>query len=307
MDICTVLYFVGALLVLFFVWYKFADADFSLLLLVKFGRGVESLQGKVIWITGASSGIGEHLAYTLAKVGVDLALSGTNVKNLTSVQEKCLEIGKKKGTRVLLVPFNVRDFSIHEQQLSKVTDFFGKVDVLVNNAGLCRNGMFESDSSQEFERDLFDVNVFGPVSLARLVVRHFKQRQHRGQVVVTSSMAGRTGIINASAYCASKHAVHGYFQTLALEGSLSVYGPDVTIACPGPVETRMWAATPKKFQLEAMSTSRCAQLIAIAMANKVGETWIIANPLLLLMYTPRVLRRWAYKLLPRNKARKNEE
>uniref|UniRef100_A0A6M2DAG1 Putative secreted protein ovary overexpressed n=1 Tax=Rhipicephalus microplus TaxID=6941 RepID=A0A6M2DAG1_RHIMP len=97
-------------------WLKIADADLTLLFRSKFGRSIATLKGKVIWITGASSGIGEYLAYELAKVGSCLVLSGTNLDNLEHVKNHCLEFGKGKGTEVLVLPFSICDFSSHSEQ-----------------------------------------------------------------------------------------------------------------------------------------------------------------------------------------------
>ncbi|KAL1440405.1 hypothetical protein MTO96_009447 [Rhipicephalus appendiculatus] len=286
-------------------WLKIADADLTLLFKSKFGRSIATLKGKVIWITGASSGIGEYLAYELAKVGSCLVLSGTNLENLEHVKNHCLEFGKEKGTEVLVLPFSICDFSSHSEQLRKVLDHFGKLDILVNNAGRSQRASFE-EIPVEIDKEMFDCNVFGAISLTRVVVKYFKEKNVLGHVVVTSSTAGKL-----ATYTGSKHALQGYFECLRLEGVL-LGGLDVTIACPGPVFSRIreraFTATPGKLynmkdtpKSRLMPTERCARLMAVAIANKMDEVWISENPILLTMYlaqyAPSIFRNYVMKLL----------
>ncbi|CAN7975500.1 unnamed protein product, partial [Ixodes persulcatus] len=194
------------LLAAFVAWLKFVDADLTLLFKAKFGRSVDTLKGKVIWITGASSGIGEYLAYELSKVGARLALSGTNIENLNKVKENCLALGKSRGAEVLTVPFNICDFACHEEQLKKVLDCYGKLDILVNNAGRSQRAAFE-EIPLEVDREMLDVNLLGPVCLTRTVVKYFKAKGQYGHIVVTSSVAGKIGAPFSATYTGSKHAL----------------------------------------------------------------------------------------------------
>ncbi|UYV70441.1 DHRS7, partial [Cordylochernes scorpioides] len=139
-----------------------------------------SLRGQVVWITGASSGIGEYLAYELAKCGVKLALSGTNVENLEKVKQKCI------GTTQL--PLSKINHSSREECLLQ-KHFI--VDILVNNAGRSQRAGFET-IDLPVDEAMFKTNVFGAIHLTRLMVPHFK-KQGRGHVVVTSSLAGKMG------------------------------------------------------------------------------------------------------------------
>lgn len=186
------------------VWLKYADADLPLVFLSKFGRSPGVLKGSVVWITGASSGIGESLSYELARAGAKLALSGTNSERLRAVKDKC--IAMEKDTQVILVPFDLSDFGCHERQLKTVVDHYGRVDVLVNNAGRVTFEEFE-DFTYDDDRALFDVNVFGPVSLTRLTLKHSMQQQRRLHVVVNSSMAAMQGGRSCSVYAATKSAL----------------------------------------------------------------------------------------------------
>lgn len=240
----------------------------------------------MIWITGASSGIGEFLAYELARAGARLALSGTGRDRLVAVRDACAGLGCED---VLLVPFDICEYESHEQQLRRVLDHYGKVDILVNNAGRSQRAAFGEVCTQTDE-EMFAINVFGPLSLTRLVLRHFEQRQHRGHVVITSSVAGKLGAPFSATYTASKHALHGYFECLRMEG-----GVDVTLVCPGPVRSRIreraFTAVPGQTyglkdgpRSKLMRTERCARLMAVAIANKMDEVWICENPILLSLY-----------------------
>ncbi|XP_037565705.1 dehydrogenase/reductase SDR family member 7 isoform X1 [Dermacentor silvarum] len=304
------LYTAVSWLVAFAAWFKLADADLTLLFKSKFGLSIATLRGKVIWITGASSGIGEYLAYELAKVGSRLILSGTNLENLELVKNNCIEFGKDKGTEVLVLPFSICDFSSHSEQLQKVLDHFGKLDVLVNNAGRSQRALFE-DISVEVDKEMFDCNVFGAVSLTRCVVKYFKENGVQGHIVVTSSTAGRAGAPFSATYIGCKHALQGYYECLRMEGVI-LGGLHVTITCPGPVFSRIreraLTATPGKLynkkdtpNARLMPTERCAQLIAVAIANKMDEVWISQNPILLLVYLaqymPSIFRNYVVKLL----------
>lgn len=297
-------------LIAFAAWLKLADADLTLLWKSKFGRSVGTLKGKVIWITGASSGIGEGIAYELAKVGAHLVLSGTNEENLELVKNNCLGFGRDKGTEVLVLPFNICDFSSHGGQLQKVLDHYGKLDILVNNAGRSQRAAFE-DIPIEIDKEMFDCNVFGAVSLTRHVVKHFKETGQRGHIAVTSSTAGKLGAPFSATYTGAKHALQGYFECLRLEGVL-LGGLDVTITCPGPVFSRIreraFTATPGTLHnvkdtpnLKLMATERCAYLTAVAIANKLDEAWMSLNPILLVMYfaqyAPSIFRNYIVKLL----------
>lgn len=297
-------------LLAFVAWLKLADGDLTLLFKSKFGRPIRTLQGKVIWITGASSGIGEYLAYEFAKVGCRLVLSGTNLENLELVKNNCLGFGKDKGTEVLVLPFSICEYSSHPELLQKVLDHFGMLDVLVNNAGRSQRASFE-EIPIEIDKEMFDCNVFGAISLTRCVVKYFKEKGQHGHIVVTSSTAGKLGAPFSATYTGSKHALQGYFECLRLEAVL-MGGLDVTVTCPGPVFSRIreraFTATPGKLynmkdtpMSRLMPTDRCAQLIAVAIANKMDEVWIAQQPILITMYLaqymPSIFRNYVMKLL----------
>ncbi|GBL97492.1 Dehydrogenase/reductase SDR family member 7 [Araneus ventricosus] len=268
----------------------YADADLTLLYYHSLDRP-RDFRNKVIWITGASSGIGEHLAYVLVKSGAKLALSGVNVERLTAVGERCKEISNCAAEDILLVPFQINNFEIHDECVKKVLDHFGQIDILVNNAGVSQRAEF-ADVDIELDQQLFSVNVFGTINLTRKVLKHFLQRK-KGHMVVTSSTAGKIGVPFSCTYTASKHALHGYFECLRSE--MVDENIDVTLLCPGPVfsglpDRCVTGKVGEKFDHKQkptdkrMATERCCDLMATAIAYKLDECWITFQPILFTYY-----------------------
>ncbi|KAG8185316.1 hypothetical protein JTE90_013007 [Oedothorax gibbosus] len=283
----------------------FADADLTLLFYHLLPE--KNFQNKVVWITGASSGIGEYLAYSFAKRRAILALSGVNVERLENVKKHCIEIAKCAEENILLVPFEIQNFEIHEACVKKVLDHFGHIDILVNNAGVSQRADFK-DIDIEVDLHLFNINVFGMVNLTRKVLGHFLERK-KGHVVVTSSTAGKLGAPYSSAYTGSKHALHGYFECLRSE--MVEENISVTLVCPGPVFSQITdrcvtAKLGEKYGHtqqttdKKMATERCSELMVTAIGYKLDECWICIQPLLfiyyLAQYMPSIFRNVLIKL-----------
>ena len=189
-----------------------------------------NLAGKTVWITGASSGIGEHLAYAFAAQGASLILSSRNVAELERVKNKC-----HGAPRVLLLPLDVAQFDAIPGAVQQASAQFGQIDILVNNAGISQRALAK-DSSFEVDQRIMDVNFLGTVAMTKAVLPLMLAR-HSGQIVVMSSVMGKVGFPGRSAYSASKHALHGFFDTLRAE----VFRDNikVTILCPGYVQTNV--------------------------------------------------------------------
>ncbi|GFT01001.1 hypothetical protein TNCV_4054081 [Trichonephila clavipes] len=165
----------------------------------------EFLQGKVIWITGSSSGIGEYLSYELAHHGCKLILSGTSEERLNSVKLKCIEIGLTEDD-IYVLPFKLTDFEIHGDCVKKVLQKFRRLDILINNAGRSQRATFE-EIDINVDKEIFDINVFGTLNLTRKILPHFIANG-RGHFVVTSSCVGKMGAAFSASYTGSKHALH---------------------------------------------------------------------------------------------------
>ncbi|XP_068746520.1 dehydrogenase/reductase SDR family member 7-like [Montipora capricornis] len=299
----TLLILAVVLPLLCFLLAKYQDGDFLLMFYEMFGKNATvALQGKVVWITGASSGIGEYLAYELAKCGSKLVLSARRKEELERVKQKCVAISSAlypsfQDQDVLVLPLDLSQFSMHEILTNDVIKHFGKVDILVNNAGKLHVSWFK-ETPVEIDRVLFDINVIGTISLTKAVLPNMIQQQ-KGHIVVVSSVVGKYGGPLSSSYSATKFALHGIFDSARLE--LGTHNINVQIVCPGPIKSNILAQaftnnmnvtlkdTPSifaKFENAAkrMPTERCAKLMVVGMANDLDEVWISENPFLLTYY-----------------------
>jgi short-subunit dehydrogenase len=169
------------------------------------------LAGKTIWITGASSGVGEGMARVFHREGAQIILSARRKAELERVRRECA----KGPAAVHVVPFDLTDAREREQAAREVLERFERVDVLVNNAGIGQRSAL-IDTLPEVERRIMEVDFFAPVALTKLVLPRMIG-QGGGHIVVTSSVAGKHAVPHHSAYCAAKHALHGYFDTLRVE------------------------------------------------------------------------------------------
>lgn len=185
---------------------------------------------KVVWITGASSGIGEHLAYAFSKAGAKLILSSRKEKELERVKSQCVD-----PTMVRILALDVTNFDEIPNIAQQAISSFGQIDLLINNAGISQRALVK-DTNLSVDQRIMDVNFIGTVAVTKAVLPHFLSRQ-TGHFVVMSSVTGKLGTPMRSAYAASKHALHGYFDSLRAE----VYDDNVkvTIICPGYVRTNV--------------------------------------------------------------------
>ncbi|XP_037359354.1 dehydrogenase/reductase SDR family member 7 isoform X3 [Talpa occidentalis] len=255
----------------------------------------------VVWVTGASSGIGEELAYQLSKLGVSLVLSARRVPELERVKRKCLENGNLKEKDILVLPLDLTDRSSHEVATKTVLQEFGKIDILVNNGGRSQRSLCV-DTSLDVFKELIELNYLGTVSLTKCVLPHMIERK-QGKIVTVNSLVGIIAAPLSSGYCASKHALRGFFNALRTE--LTAY-PGIVISniCPGPVQSNIVknalteevtkAVSNDGDQTYKMATSRCVRLMLISMANDLKEVWIADHPYLLVAYLWQYLPTWAW-------------
>ncbi|XP_076155302.1 dehydrogenase/reductase SDR family member 7 [Alosa pseudoharengus] len=270
----------------------FADADFTLLWATSFGKKPEAqLKGRVVWITGASSGIGEELAYQLAQIGTQLVLSARRENELERVKRECLGRSRLHEEDILVLPLDLLDRNTHEAKTAAVLEHFGKIDVLINNGGRSQRSLCLETNMEVYEA-LMELNFLGTVSLTKQVLPHMIQKG-TGTVTTVSSVAGIAGAPLLTGYSASKHALQGFFNSLRIE--VADY-PGITIStiCPGPVQSQIVqnAFTEKLNkplsqagdQQHKMTTARCVRLILCGLANHVKEMWIGHQPFLLFFY-----------------------
>lgn len=189
---------------------------------------MKSLRESVIWITGASSGIGRELSVQLSKHGSRLVLSSRRVAELEQLKSELAH-----PENAIVVPIDLEKTDMFPAAVNQVIAHFGRVDLLVNNAGISqRSYVLETDVA--VDRRLMEVNYLGTVTLSKAVLPHMIA-QGGGHFAVVTSLTGKFGYGARSAYAASKHALHGFFESLHIE--LHGKGIGVTMICPGPVKT----------------------------------------------------------------------
>lgn len=186
-------------------------------------------QDKVIWITGASSGIGEALAYALSAQGARLVLSARRAEELDRVRQQCT----RPETHASL-PLDLTNLDA-ARLTQQVLDDFGQIDFLIHSGGVSQRATV-METSMAVQRRIMEINYFGAIALTHAVLPAMLTRKH-GHLVVISSLSGKISTPRRSAYAASKHALHGFFNALRAE----VYndGLRVTIVCPGYIKTNL--------------------------------------------------------------------
>ena len=185
-----------------------------------------------IWITGASSGIGEACARRWAADGAGLVLTASSSARLEPVAAECRALG---SPRVVVLPYDFRDLSGIEGLVKEAWDAFGGLDVVYCNAGISQRTDV-GDTSMEMIREIMEINYFAPVAIAKAVLGPMVGRGG-GHIAVTTSIAGRFGFPLRCGYSSSKFALYGFFETLQAE--YHDKGIKVTIVCPGRVKTNI--------------------------------------------------------------------
>ena len=187
---------------------------------------------KTIWITGASSGIGEAIAMQLAVQGANLILSARNQTELQRVAEAALRAGASSAQVQVL---DLEDTRSIPEIAAQVLQQYGPIDVLVNNGGISQRS-YALETTTEVDERLMRVNYLGTVALTKAILPSMLERQS-GHIAVVTSLTGKFGSPLRSGYAASKHALHGFFDSLRAE--LAQTPIQITLICPGFVRTRI--------------------------------------------------------------------
>ncbi|HYP29728.1 MAG TPA: SDR family oxidoreductase [Blastocatellia bacterium] len=234
-----------------------------------------NFRDKIIWITGASSGIGEALAYAFGREGAKLILSGRREAELERVRQACENAGDH-----LVLPLDLAQYETLAEKAAIALRHFGRVDILVNNGGVSQRSLVK-ETSLAVDVEIMNINFFGTVALTKAILPQMLERKS-GHIVIISSVVGHFGTPLRSAYSASKHALHGFFDSLRAE--VWRENVKVTIVCPGFIRTnvsinalagdggkhgRMDAA-----QDAGMSPDACAAKILSAVASEKEEVLI---------------------------------
>jgi short-subunit dehydrogenase len=255
---------------------------------------MRDLKNKVVWITGASGGIGEAMAYAFAKRGSRLVLSARREEELLRVKKQCGLPNQDLMTLVLDME-KTEDFS---EPVKLVIHQMGSIDVLVHNAGISQRSKVEFTEFNSYKR-LIQLNFLSVVALTQAVLPYMKN-QGSGHFVAISSIAGKLGAPLRSGYAASKHALHGFFD--ALRSEVLDEGINVTIICPGYIKTNISInalgqngqihGKMDENQNKGISPEDCAERIVSAVSRNKSEVYIAKKELLgvyLKRFFPRLL------------------
>lgn len=225
---------------------------------------------QVMIITGASAGIGKALAYALAPHAPRLVLVARDRRRLEEVAETC----ERFGATTLVLPTDVADSQACAQMIQMTMEKFSRIDVLVNNAGMSMWSTVEEVKDVSFFQRIMDVNFMGSVYCTKFALPYLKEFQ--GRIVAISSVASLTGVPSHAIYCASKHAMNGFFESLRIE--LAGTGVSVTIVAPDFVQSEIHARSlgadgqPLRRQLQDhgsfLSAKDCADIIVRAMVQR---------------------------------------
>jgi short-subunit dehydrogenase len=234
---------------------------------------MKSLKDQVVWITGASSGIGEALAREMSARGAKLILSSRRIAELERVKNSCAH-----PDQIYVLPLDLTDSTCLEAKVATAIVLFGHIDIMVHNGGMSQRALVvETDIS--VHREVMELNYFSYIILTKALLPHFIEKRS-GYFVVTSSVMGKIGTPMRAAYAASKHALHGYFDSLRAE--VHKYGIKVTILTPGYIHTPIAVISgdgsflsSKSEQINGgLSADKAAAQIIKAIQNETYEPYI---------------------------------
>jgi dehydrogenase/reductase SDR family member 7B len=267
---------------------------------------MSEFRNKVVWITGASSGIGEAVAYEVSKnkpAAIILSAPTMNMKELEIVSANCT----KAGALNHVIPFDLTQSSEIKQAFEKAKQLCGNIDIIFHNGGISQRSMVE-ETSVEIDKRVFNVNFWGAVELTKYVLPGMIQNKS-GHFVISASISGLFGFKLRSAYSASKHALCGYFESLRCE----TYdrGIKVTLLFPGRIDTNISLHALTKDgsaygimdhgQSGGISVEKCAiKTVKAVRRNK--KNALIGGKELLMVYLKRYLPLLFYYLVNKVKA-----
>ena len=254
------------------------------------------INNKTVWITGASSGIGEALCYELVKHDCKLIISSRRKEELERVKKQCGE-----NSQIEILPLDLSDLPSPEQYAQKAIDAFGQVDILINSGGITQRSLVK-DTPLEVDRKIMEVDYFGTIALTKAILPHILKNKS-GHIIAISSIVGKFGFPMRSAYSAAKHALHGFFESAQIE--LKNSGINFLIVVPGRVKTNVSinavTATGNAYgkmdegQEKGISSEECALKIIKAIKKNKKEV-NIGKADILLVYIHRYAP-WLYRII----------
>lgn len=196
---------------------------------------MHDFEGKVVFVTGATSGIGEEIAVQFAKHGAKVAFTGRRAEEGERVAAKI----KDQGGVAIFIRSDVKEALDVQNSIAVVVEKFGRIDIAVNNAGIEESMTpFLEQKVEKFDQ-IFDINVRGMWLCLQGEIRQMLSQKSDGAVINVSSVAGQMGFPLASSYVASKHAVNGLTKSLASEFAANKIR--INAVAPGPIQTDMWS------------------------------------------------------------------
>ncbi len=232
-------------------------------------RGVGGLEGRAALVTGASSGLGRAVTIALAEAGADVALVARSEKDLRETEERV----SRTGRRALALPTNLASATETQEAVKRTVEALGRLDVLVNAAGTDAPGSVEELDVEGWDRTL-SVNLRAPFLLSKASFPRMREAGG-GTIVNVSSVAGKKGWANASAYCASKFGLTGLTEALADEGR--PHGIRAIVVYPGAMATNWGAFSPEdRGEGEAGQTSSTMALPPSRVADFIA--WFASSP-----------------------------
>ena len=189
----------------------------------------DAFRGQAVIVTGASAGIGKALALQLAGQGAQVTIAARRAERLEQVAAEC----RLRGGEVLVLPTDVSDEGQCKVLVEGTVSRFGRLDMLINNAGLAVSGLLGDFPNLHLFRYTMDVNFYGAVYCTYYALPHLKQT--KGRIVAMSSLGGKAAMPFNTPYVASKFAMHGFYDSLRME--LKRHGVSATVVCPWWVVT----------------------------------------------------------------------
>jgi len=256
-------------------------------------------------ITGASMGIGRELAYQFADQGAWLTLGARSAQLLEDVAREC----ERRGARAIAVPTDVTDQDRCKNLIAQTVQTYGRIDTLVNNAGVSMTARFDEVQDLAHYDRIMRTNYLGGVYCTHAALPHLKDA--RGRLVAISSLAGRTGVPLCSAYCASKHALVGFFEAVRIE--VEPQGVSVTLILPDFVATGIHerdvdaqgntlGGTHNIDYKRAMATETCVRIAVNAIAKRKRQVLMSRRGQIgqwIKLLAPRVIDRMARRAMER--------
>jgi short-subunit dehydrogenase len=233
------------------------------------------VNNKVIWITGASSGIGEALCYKLNEIGAKLIISSRSSDGLYQVKHNCT----KNQLDIHVLPLDLENTSDLQSKANAALAIYGRIDIVIHSGGVSQRSL-AMETGLDVAKKIMNINFWGTVALTKALIPSMLSNKE-GHIVIISSLVGKFGTKFRSAYSASKHALHGYFDSLRSEIDKKI---GISIICPGFIKTNVTINaltadgtkqnTMDDAQANGMSANECASQIINAIKSGKEEVYI---------------------------------